>query len=231
MIFVSHPTPVLGAPVDTAVVDVDGTLVDSVYAHVWAWREAFRRVGVDVPTWKVHRAIGMGGDRLVEAVTNATVERGVGDDIRSQHSRLYEDLSAQLSPTPGATDLLGALKKHGLVVVLASSGSRDDTDDAIALLEAGHLVDGAISGDDTDSTKPDTEPVQHAVDSVQGTHALVIGDSVWDMTSARRAGHEAVGLLTGGVAACELLENGAGGAYEDPAELAEALDDLLAFRP
>jgi HAD superfamily hydrolase (TIGR01549 family) len=227
---VTHSTLDRSTPADTAVLDVDGTLVDSVYAHVWAWREAFRCVGVDVPTWRIHRAIGMGGDRLVEAVTNATVERNVGDEVRSRHSQLYDELSAHLGPTPGATDLLEALKKHGLLVVLASSGSRDDTDAIVTMLEAGHLIDGSVSGDDTDSTKPDTEPVQRAVDSVHGTQALVIGDSVWDMESARRAGHEPVGVLTGGVAASELFEAGAEHVYEDPADLARALDDLLARR-
>jgi HAD superfamily hydrolase (TIGR01549 family) len=225
---VTPPTYDRSPAIDTAVLDVDGTLVDSVYAHVWAWREAFRLVGVDVPTWRIHRAIGMGGDRLVEAVANATVEHHVGDDLRSLQSGLYGDLSAQLRPTPGATDLLETLKKNGLLVVLASSGSREDTDSSVSLLEAVDLIDGSISGDDTDATKPDTEPVQRAVDSVHGRHALVIGDSVWDMTSARRAGHEPVGLLTGGVAACELLEGGAEHVYDDPAQLAGALDDLLA---
>jgi phosphoglycolate phosphatase-like HAD superfamily hydrolase len=152
----------------------------------------------------------------------------VGDEIRNRHSLLYRELAAHLSPTPGATDLLEALKKRGLLVVLASSASREDTDAAVAMLEAGHLIDGSICGDDTDSSKPDSEPVQRAVDTVGGTHALVIGDSVWDMASARRGGHEPVGLLTGGVSACELLEGGAARVYEDPADLTGALDDLLA---
>ncbi|MGA8248400.1 MAG: HAD family hydrolase [Nocardioides sp.] len=222
------PTHDRSTPIDTAVLDVDGTLVDSVYAHVWAWREAFRLVGVDVPTWRIHRAIGMGGDRLVEAVANATVEQSVGDDVRSEHSRIYDELGVHLRPTPSAPDLVKALKKRGLSVVLASSGSRENTESAIALLEVGHLIDGSVTGDDTDATKPDTEPVQRALDAVHGTHALVVGDSVWDMASARRARQEPVGLLTGGVGACELFEGGAGQVYQDPAQLAGALDDLLA---
>ena len=213
--------------VDTVVLDIDGTLIDSVYAHVWSWREAFRELGVHVPAWKVHRAIGMGGDRLVEAVTTEAVEAAIGDNVRSRQSALYQDLSAHLIPTPGATGLLEALKTRGLLVVLASSGARDDTERAVSLLEARPWIDGTISGNDTEATKPDTEPVRRAVDSVEGVCALVVGDAVWDMKSARRAGYAAVGLLTGGIARSELVEAGAAAVYEDPEALTAALDDVL----
>jgi phosphoglycolate phosphatase len=169
----------------------------------------------------------MGGDRLVEAVTNAAVEAAIGDDVRSRQSKLYQELSAHLTPTPGAGVLLETLKSRGLLVVLASSGARDDTERAVALLEAGPWIDGAISGDDTEATKPDTEPVRRAVESVDGVHALVVGDAVWDMKSARRAGYAAVGLLTGGIARCELVEGGAADVYDDPAALTAALDHVL----
>jgi HAD superfamily hydrolase (TIGR01549 family) len=215
------------APFDTVVLDIDGTLVDSVYAHVWSWREAFRVVGVDVPTWKVHRAIGMGGDRLVEAVSNAAVEHSLGEEIRGRQAELYHGLSTHLRPTEGATELLAALKTHGLKVVLASSGAREDTNRSVALLEAASQLDGTISGDDADATKPDDEPVRRAVDSVDGRRALVIGDAVWDMESARRAGHTAIGLRSGGVADCELLGAGASAVYDDPAALTAALADVL----
>jgi len=213
---------------DTAVLDIDGTLVDSVYAHVWSWREAFRVLGLEVPTWKVHRAIGMGGDRLVEAVTNAAVERSLGDEVRSRQSGLYADLSSHLAPTRGALALLEAFKERGLKVVLASSGTREDTDQAIALLEARDSIDATISGDDTEATKPDDEPVTRAVEAVRGVHALVVGDSVWDMEAAQRAGHTAIGLLSGGIARCELLDGGARDVFDDPAALTSVLADLLA---
>lgn len=213
---------------DTAVLDIDGTLVDSVYAHVWSWREAFRSVGVDVPTWTIHRAIGMGGDRLVEAVTNPAVERSVGDRARSRQADLYADLSAHLTATPGATELLESLQTRGLRVALASSGSRKDTEAALDLLEARPYVDASISGDDADTSKPDTEPVRRAVEAVRGVRAVVIGDSVWDMESATRGGYARLGLLTGGVAECELLAAGASRVYRDPAMLLAALDEALA---
>jgi phosphoglycolate phosphatase-like HAD superfamily hydrolase len=122
---------------------------------------------------------------------------------------------------------LEALKTRGFRVVLASSGSADDTEKAVSLLEAGPWIDGAISGDDTEATKPNTEPVRRAVESVAGTHPLVVGDATWDMESARRAGYAAVGLRTGGVGDGELLAAGAAEVYDDPSALTSALDDLL----
>jgi HAD superfamily hydrolase (TIGR01549 family) len=212
---------------DTAVLDIDGTLIDSVYAHVWSWREAFRVLGIAVATWKIHRAIGMGGDRLVEAVTSEAVERSLGDEVRSRQGIFYQELSGHLAPTRGATDLLVALKARGLNVVLASSGARDDTEDAIDLLEARSYIDATITGDDTEDTKPGAEPVQSGVERVDGASAFVVGDAVWDMQSARRAGYTALGLLTGGIARGELLAAGATEVYEDPAALVSALAEVL----
>lgn len=216
-----------GPPIDTVVLDIDGTLIDSVYAHVWSWHEAFRTLGAEVQACKIPRAIGMGGDRLVTAVTSVAVEQAVGDRVRSKQSELYQGLSEHLIATPGATSLLENLRARGLLVVLASSGSRDDTQDAVALLQARHCVDATISGDDTGATKPDLEPVRRAVDAVHGTHALVVGDAVWDMQSAGRAGYPAVGLRTGGIARCELRDAGAVDVFEDPAALVDALDAVL----
>jgi HAD superfamily hydrolase (TIGR01549 family) len=214
-------------PFDTVVLDIDGTLIDSVYTHVLSWREAFRVHGVEVASWRLHRAIGMGGDRLISAVANDAVEASIGDEVRKRQSELYGELSAHLTPTVGATDLLEALKTRGARVVLASSGSGADTERAMDVLEARRWIDASISGDDTDRTKPDTEPVQRAVDAVRGRHALVVGDATWDMRAARRAGHDAVGLLTGGIAGCELLEAGASRVFDDPAALTAGLDDVL----
>src|SRR3954453_9801679 len=140
-------SPTGGPAVDTVVLDIDGTLVDSVYAHVWSWREAFRIVGIRVPTWKVHRAIGMGGDRLVAAITSEAVESAVGDEVRSRQSEEDQALSAHLGPPPGAPELLEALKVRGLQVVLATSGSRDDAENAVTLMGARDLIDAMVTGD------------------------------------------------------------------------------------
>jgi HAD superfamily hydrolase (TIGR01549 family) len=220
-----------GPAVDTVVLDIDGTLIDSVYAHVWSWREAFRAVGLDVATWRVHRAIGMGGDRLVAALTSARVEESLGDDISRVQASHYQELSRHLRPTPGAQDLLSALKTHGLRVTLASSGARKDSEDAIALLNADQWIDAWVCGDDTDRSKPDTEPVNRAVEAASGEHAMVIGDSTWDMESARKAGHHGIGVLTGGISEDELLEAGAHAVFEDPAALCTSLDEVLGGLP
>jgi HAD superfamily hydrolase (TIGR01509 family) len=152
----------------------------------------------------------------------------LGDEIRRTQSIKYAELSRRLTPTPGAQDLLLTLKKRGLHVVLASSGARQDTRDAISLLEADQWIDAWVCGDDTDQSKPDPEPVSRAVDAVGGHRALVIGDSTWDMESAARAGHPAVGVLTGSIAESELLGAGAVEVFEDPSALCALLDSLLA---
>jgi HAD superfamily hydrolase (TIGR01549 family) len=218
--------PIRGSKIDTVVLDIDGTLIDSVYAHVWSWREAFRAVGLEVPTWRVHRAIGLGSDRLVAAVTSHRVETSLGEQIRRVQSTQYRDLSHHLAMTPGAQELLSNLKVAGLHVVLASSGARQDTEDAIALLQADQWIDAWVCGEDTDESKPAAEPVSRAVDAVEGARALVIGDSTWDMESASKAGHIGIGVLTGGIAASELLDAGAAEVFEDPTELGGSLSDL-----
>ncbi len=216
-----------GLRFDTAVLDIDGTLIDSVYAHVWSWREAFRVLGVHVPAWQVHRAIGMGGDRLVPEVTSEALDAAVGDQVRKAQSEIYQDLSTHLTPTPGATALLEELKRRGLRVVLATSGSRDDAERAVATLEARRWIDGLVTGEDTSQTKPDTEPVRRAVDSVQGRAGLVVGDATWDMEAARRSGYPGVGVLTGGISEGELLDAGATEVHRDPAALVAAFDGLF----
>jgi phosphoglycolate phosphatase len=212
---------------DTAALDVDGTLVDSVYAHVWSWREAFRLHAVDVSAWRIHRAIGMGGDRLVSYVTNDVVERRVGDEVRGKQAEIYHGLAQHLTPTSGANDLLEACRAHGLKVVAASSGSRDDTEAALGLLESRGCIDIALSGDDALDTKPAADPVERAVRAVSGTRAFMVGDSAWDMEAARRAGHTAIAVLTGGIGECELRRAGAHLVYEDPGHLATDLGDVL----
>ncbi|CUR57973.1 putative HAD-superfamily hydrolase, subfamily IA [metagenome] len=215
------------SPLDTVVLDLDGTLVDSVYAHVWTWHEAFRDVGLDVPTWRIHRAIGMGKDRLVAAVSSEAVEASVGDDVRQRQAERYEPLSHHLSATPGASDLLAALKAHGLKVALASSGSRDSVVESIVMLGADEWIDGWICGEDSVASKPDPDPVLRAVQAVHGRCAFVVGDATWDMESACESGRPSVGLLTGGVGEAELRAAGAVLVYPDPTALLTSLDHAL----
>ena len=144
--------------VDTVVLDVDGTLVDSVYVHVSAWMRAFRGVGVPVEGWRIHRAIGMGGDRLVAAVAGQKVEDAVGDQARELHDQEYDDLVAGVLPLPGADDLLETLKQRGFTVVLASSGTKTQTEQALQLLERSDLADAWVCSADVDSSKPAPGP-------------------------------------------------------------------------
>src|SRR5690242_5212603 len=124
---------------DTVILDVDGTLVDSNYQHALAWTIAFRAVGVSVESWRLHRAIGMGADRLVAHVAGETVEERVGDDIREIHSREYKNLHHTVAPLPGAEGLIGELKRRGLKVVLATSSAEEDFASEMELLEDAHL--------------------------------------------------------------------------------------------
>ena len=207
--------------VDTVVLDVDGTLVDSVYHHVAAWMRAFRGVGVQVEAWRVHRAIGMGGDRLVTEVAGQSVENAVGDQARDLHAQEYEDLIPGVQPLPGADDLLETLKQRGFTVVLASSGKKPHTEQMLQLLENASMIDGWVCSADVDASKPAPDLVRTAIDRVGGTKALMIGDSVWDVKAAIEDDLPALGLRCGGFGEAELLDAGASVVFRNPADLVE----------
>jgi phosphoglycolate phosphatase len=160
-------------------------------------------------------------------VTSPRVEASLGEEIRRVQANQYRDLSRHLAPTLGAQELLSTLKVHGLHVALASSGARQDTEDAIALLQADQWIEAWVCGDDIEESKPAAEPVSRAVEAVGGDRAFVIGDSTWDMESASAAGHPAIGVLTGGIATGELLDAGAVAVFDDPTALSASLDELL----
>ncbi len=208
----------------TVVLDLDGTLVDSVYVHTLAWRAAFRDVGVAVAGQRIHRLIGMGGDRLVAAATDATVEEAVGDEVRRRHAQHLDELFPHITPADGAVELLLALHDHDIEVVLASSGERDMTDRLLELLgDARFVLDATITGSDAERSKPDGELLEVALESVDAKSAVVLGDAVWDVEAARDAGVPCIGVLTGGFAASELTEAGAVDVVEFPRQLAERL--------
>jgi HAD superfamily hydrolase (TIGR01509 family) len=211
--------------VDTVVLDVDGTLVDSVYAHVEAWMRAFRGVGVPVEAWRVHRAIGMGGDKLVGAVAGQRVEEAVGDDVREMHDREYDDMVATVQVLPGADELLESLKRRGFLVVLASSGTKTQTEQALEKLERSDLADAWVSSADVDTSKPEPDLVETAVARVGGGTAVMVGDAVWDVKAAARAGIAAIGLRCGGFSDSELREAGATAVFDGPADLVERFDE------
>jgi HAD superfamily hydrolase (TIGR01509 family) len=212
-------------PVDTVVLDVDGTLVDTVYHHVSAWATAFDGVDVVVPLHRVHRAIGMGGDRLVREVAGGDVDQKYGDAVREHHDRIFDDMIAHVHPLPGAADLLDELRLRGLRIVIASSGLDDQTKRLLELVGGPDKADDAASSGEVERTKPAPDLVEAAVEKVGGTRAAMIGDAVWDVSAAKKAGHYVVGVLTGGFSESELREAGADAVYETLADLVGTLDD------
>ena len=213
--------------VDTVVLDVDGTLVDSTYHHTLAWWHAFRGEGYDVPAWRIHRAVGMGGDRLVSAVAGDEAERKAGDRIRDAWEKRYDAVVDEVPPLPGATELLTVLRDRGFQVALASSGIPRHTRHAVDVLDAGDTAATTTTSEDADDSKPDPELLQVALDRVDADRAVLIGDSVWDVRSGSEAGIPVVGLLTGGFGRAELEEAGADLVLDDTLELRERLDDLM----
>jgi HAD superfamily hydrolase (TIGR01549 family) len=212
------------------VLDVDGTLVDSNYHHVSCWARAFEGVGVAVPLWQIHRAIGMGGDRLVAEVAGDDVERQHGREVRDRWEREYDSVIDEVRLLPGARELLAALREHGIGVALASSSIPKHAEKAFDLLAAGDLADAATTSEDGTESKPDPELINEALSRVESDHACVVGDSVWDIEAARRAGLPAYGVLTGGTSRAELEDAGAVAVYEGAAELLQHLDDWIPAR-
>src|SRR6478609_7247759 len=157
---------------DTVLLDVDGTVVDTTYHHALAWARAFRSLDVDVALWEVHRAIGMGGDKLVAAVAGDEVEQRHGDELRQRWEEEYEPLRDEVRPLPGATELVRLLKDRGFRVALASSGKPEHTDQAVELLGIGDLVDAVTTSEETDASKPEPSIPQLALEKAGGTSAL-----------------------------------------------------------
>jgi len=213
--------------VDTVVLDVDGTLVDSNYHHALAWWRAFREEGCDIPVWRIHRAVGMGGDRLVAAVAGDHVEDAAGDGIRAAWEKNYDAVLDEISPLPGARALLDTLRERGFQVALASSGIPRHTRHAVDVLGAHDSAATTTTGEDAEESKPDPELLQVAMDRVDAGRSVLVGDSVWDVHSGHDAGIPVIGLLSGGFGRAELEDAGADLVCADAAELRERLGDLL----
>lgn len=209
-----------------AIVDVDGTLVDTNYHHAVAWFRAFRDVGITVPVWRTHRAIGMGGDRLVAAVTDDAVEAKHGDDVRAAWSERFQPMLDEIVPLDGARELLVTLRDHGYAVVLASSGKPEHVDHYLDLLAAKDIVAGWTTAEDVESTKPAPDLLAVAMKKAPADHAVTIGDSVWDCEAAGRLGVPAVAVLTGGFGEAELTAAGAVSVHENLPALTSLVGQL-----
>ncbi|HEY0902665.1 MAG TPA: HAD family hydrolase [Marmoricola sp.] len=218
-------------------VDIDGTLLDSNYLHTVAWMRGFAAAGHVVPAWRIHRHMGMGGDKLVAAVAGDEVEETHGDAVRERWEQEFDAMLPETRLVDGATDLLDALAAAGLQVVLASSGRPRHADRALRLLDAAERGLAWTTSEDVEQTKPHPELLQVALGRVGASagEALVIGDAVWDVEAASRLGIATVALLCGGFGRQELLDAGAVAAYDDPrdlqAHLGEALDSTRTRHP
>jgi HAD superfamily hydrolase (TIGR01509 family) len=208
-----------------AILDIDGTLVDSNYQHALAWYRALRQHGHVLPIWRIHRHIGMGGDQLVAALCGDEVEREQGDDIRTAEKALYLALIDEVEPLHGARALMEDLKRRGRRVVLASSAKPEEIEHYLDLLDARGLADAWTSSGDVERTKPAPDLVEAAIERIGGGPAVMVGDSTWDCKAAKAAGVPSIGVLTGGFSVEELEQAGAQVVFESIDELRRRLSD------
>ena len=207
-----------------ALLDVDGTLVDSNYHHALAWYRAFRRSGIVLPLWRIHRHVGMGGDQLLPALLGERGEEERGEEIREARGEEYGGLIGEVSPLEGSRELIVDLKERGLTVVLASSSPQDEIDHYLELLDARELVDAWTTDDDVKETKPEPDLVHAALEKAGTDDAVMVGDTPWDVEAARKAGLETICVITGGFSEQELRDAGAVAVFESVQELRQKVD-------
>jgi HAD superfamily hydrolase (TIGR01549 family) len=205
---------------DTAIFDVDGTLVDTNYQHALAWFRALRRYDITRPLWRLHRGIGMGGDQFVAAVAGRDVEEAHGDDLRAAWKEEFDELIGQIQPFEGAHELLAEVKERGFRLVLASSGKTEHVEAFLDLIDGKSLADAWTTSDDVQASKPEPDIVSAALAKVEGASGVMVGDSVYDAQAAAKVGLPVLGVRTGGFSVGELLEAG----------VLQVFDSLVAFR-
>lgn len=207
-----------------AILDVDGTLIDTNYHHAVAWFRAFRQHGHVVPIWRIHRHIGMGGDKLVAALLSEEAEEREGDDIRAAEKALYLTFIEEVEPLRGARALMEDLRDRGSTIVLASSAKADEVDHYLDLLDARGLADDWTTSADVESTKPEPDLVLAALEKLGTEDAVMVGDTPWDVEAAEKAGVATIAVMSGGFSRAELEEAGAVAVFTSIAELHAELD-------
>lgn len=215
--------------------DLDGTLVDSVYQHVVAWREALERVGINMPVWKIHRRIGMSGGLFVDALArelDTHLERETLARLPALHAEAYVRQFESVRPLPGAADLLGVLSEHHVPWAIATSGQQRYAQLAVELLGLPPQTP-LITRDQVRYAKPDPDLFLTAAARIEVDirNSIVVGDSVWDLLAAQRARALGIGLLSGGYGREELIYAGAFRVYDDPRDLLDHLDEVGVRRP
>src|SRR5436305_13012240 len=208
-----------------AILDIDGTLVDTNYQHALAWFRAFRRQGIVLPLWRIHRHIGMGGDQLVGALTDEDTDKRCGDEIREAEGELYLELIDEVEPMEGSRELIEDLRNRGHVVVLASSAKEQEVDHYLDLLDARELANAWTTSADVEATKPEPDLVRAALERAGGGDAVMIGDTPWDVKAATAGGVPTIAVRTGGFSIDELQDAGAARVFESIAELRSRLEE------
>jgi HAD superfamily hydrolase (TIGR01509 family) len=215
--------------------DLDGTLIDSVYQHVLAWREALQQMDINLSVWKIHRRIGMSGGLFVTALVRE-LETSLDSETLAELPRLHAEAYLRqydsVAPLPGSAELLGALTQHGVPWAIATSGAEASARLALGLLGLPEDTP-MVTRDQVRYAKPDPDLFLTAADriGVEIQDCIVVGDSVWDLLAARRARALGIGLLSGGYGREELIYSGAFRVYEDPADLLAHLDEVGVRRP
>jgi HAD superfamily hydrolase (TIGR01509 family) len=212
---------------ETAILDIDGTLVDTNYQHAVAWYRAFRQHDIVLPVWRIHRHIGMGGDQVIAALTDERTDDEKGDDIRAAEKALYKAMIEEVEPFDGARELIRRLKNAGRTVVMASSAKDDEVDHYLDLLDVRELADSWTTSADVEATKPNPDLVRAALDKADAEpgDAVMLGDTPWDCEAAERAGVRTVALMTGGFSEQELTDAGAVAVFESISELLERIEE------
>jgi len=210
--------------------DLDGTLVDSVYQHVLAWREALEQAGIELAVWRIHRRIGMSGGLFLDALGRETGRRLSAEDvtrIQQAHAAAFKRQVSTVRPLPGAVELLGYLSRSRVPWAIATSGRLESARPLLEMLGVAPAVP-VITRDQVEHAKPDPDLFLAAAAQldVPADEAVVVGDSVWDLLAARRARALGVGLLSGGYGQDELELAGAYRVYQDPADLLRHLDEV-----
>ena len=224
------PVTYTETPAPSFLFDLDGTLIDSVYQHVIAWRSALADLGIDLSVWRIHRRIGMSGGLFVSALlreTGLSMTKEEIERLQRAHADEYRAQMDSVLPLPGASDLLGYLSENGVKWAIATSGNAVTARPALKLLGLPESTP-MVTRDLVRHAKPDPDLflAAAALLGADPRHAMVVGDSVWDLLAARRAGALGVGLLSGGYGREELERAGAYRVYSDPADLLARLDEV-----
>ncbi len=208
----------------TAILDIDGTLVDTNFHHAVAWYRAFRQHGFVLPIWQIHRHIGMGGDQMVGSLIGEGAEEEQGDDIRAAEKALYLAMIEEVEPFEGARQLIVDLKARGATVVLASSAKPNELEHYLDLLDARDVADAWTSSGDVEATKPAPDLIEAALEKAgRDGEAVMVGDTTWDAMAAEKAGVGTIGVLSGGFSEAELRDAGAEPVFASVEELRQGL--------